>query len=261
MLLQNKTAVIYGAGGAIGGAVARAFGKEGAKVFLAGRTLSSLEVVARDILQSGGAAEIAEVDAMDEQSVINHAHTIIKMAGSIDISFNAINYGDIHGKALVEMSQESFALPVINAMATQFYTTTVAARYMAKKGSGVILAITAQAGQQPHPNVGGWGVTCAAIESFCRQLSAELGPLGIRVVCLRSAGSPDAPGVDKVFQEHAKKEGISREAFETKLAESTLLKRLPRISEIANAAVIIASDRASAITGAITNLTCGQVVD
>ena len=66
MLLRNKRAVIYGGGGAIGGAVARAFAREGARVFLAGRTLAKLEHVARDISSAGGKAAIAEVDALDD---------------------------------------------------------------------------------------------------------------------------------------------------------------------------------------------------
>ena len=66
MSLEGKTAVIYGGGGSIGGAVARAFAREGAGVFLAGRTLERLEAVANEIRKAGGMAEVAEVDALDE---------------------------------------------------------------------------------------------------------------------------------------------------------------------------------------------------
>jgi 3-oxoacyl-[acyl-carrier protein] reductase len=261
MLLKNKTAVIYGAGGAVGSAVARAFAREGAKVFLAGRTLSSLEVVARDISEAGGAAETAQVDALDEQAIESHLSEVITNAGSIDISFNVIGLGDTQGTPLVEMQREPFALPIVNAMTTHFLTATAAARHMRKNGSGVILALTAQAARKPYPNVGGFGVAGAAIEGFCRQLAAEVSPQGIRVVCLRSAGSPDTPGVDEVFRRHAENAGISREAFEAGIAEKTLLKRLPRLAEVANVAVLMASDQASAITGAIANVTCGEIVD
>jgi 3-oxoacyl-[acyl-carrier protein] reductase len=261
MLLQDKNAIIYGGGGAIGGAVARAFAHEGAKVFLVGRTLATLDKVAEEITAAGGMAETAQVDALDEQAVEKHASEVARKAGRIDISFNAIGLGDTQGAPLAEMSQARFALPIINAMATHFLTATTAARHMAKNGSGVILAITAQAGRNPYPNVGGFGVACAAIEGFCRQLAAEVGPQGIRVVCLRSAGSPDAPGVDEVFRRHAENAGISREAFEAGIADRTLLKRLPKLAEVANAAVLMASDHASAITGAIANITCGEIVD
>ena len=261
MLLANKNAVIYGAGGAIGGAVARAFAREGARVFLVGRTMAKLERVAEDIAAVGGLAETAQVDAIDRQAIEKHISEVVKKAGSIDISFNAIDLGDAQGAPLVEMSAERFALPITTAMRTQFLTATAAAREMAKKGSGVILAITAQVARKPYANSGGFGVACAAIEGLCRQLAAELGPQGIRVVCLRSAGSPDAPGVDAALRLHAESAGVSREAWEATIAEKTLLKRMPKLAEVANAAVLMASDRASAITGAVANVTCGELVD
>ncbi len=259
MLLEKKNVVIYGAGGAIGGAVARAFAHEGAKVFLAGRTLASLNAVAQDITNRGGVAETAHVDALDEQAVESHLADVVRTAGSIDISFNAIGLSDTQGVPLVEMGQEPFVLPVVNAMATHFLTATAATRHMSKNRSGVILALTATA-VLGYPNVGGFGVACAAIEGFCRQLAAEVGPQGIRVVCLRSTGSSDAPGVDEVFHRHAERAGISREAFEADIAEKTLLKRLPKLTEVANVAVLMASDYASAVTGTVANVTCGETL-
>jgi len=261
MLLENKNAVIYGAGGAVGGAVARAFASEGARVFLAGRTEAKLAAVAADIVASGGRSEVVPVDALDAQAVERHAAAIAMQAGTLDISFNAIELGDAQGVPLVEMTPEHFLLPVATAVRTQFLTATAAGRQMAKHGSGVILAITAQAGRQPYANAGGFGVACAAIEAACRQFAAELGPQGIRVVCLRSAGSPDAPGVDEALNLHARNAGMSREAFEASIAEKTLLKRMPKLAEVANMAVLVASDRASAMTGAIANVTCGEIVD
>ncbi len=91
MLLENKNAVIYGAAGSVGGAVARTFAREGAKVHLAGRTLESLDEVAEEIRSAGGAAETAQVDAMDETAVDQHADAVAASAGGIDISFNLIS--------------------------------------------------------------------------------------------------------------------------------------------------------------------------
>jgi shikimate 5-dehydrogenase len=73
MLLEAKTAIIYGGGGAIGSAVARAFAREGARVFLAGRTMNTLDDVARTIRGTGGMAEVARVDAVDPATVAAHA--------------------------------------------------------------------------------------------------------------------------------------------------------------------------------------------
>jgi len=161
----------------------------------------------------------------------------------------------------MDMSVEAFTAAISDVMRSQFLTTRVAGLHMTQQGGGVILAITASPARLPIPLVGNFGVACAAIEGLCRQIAVDLGPQGVRAVCLRSAGSPDAPGVAWAFQAHAEGLGITTEAFEATLAAQTMLKRLPRLAEVANAAVIMASDRASAITGTVLNVTCGQVVD
>jgi len=261
MLLENKNAVVYGAAGAVGSAVARAFAREGAHVFLAGRTAATLEALAGEIAAAGGKADFSVVDALDEQSVESFVSSVAQRAGSIDISFNAIGLEDDQGLPLIEMTQQRFALPVNIALTSHFYTANAATRHMAKNRSGVIMAITANAARTAQANMGGFGVACAAIEGFCRQLAAEVGRHGIRVVCLRSSGSPDAPGVSEVLNQHAANAGISRQEFETRFAASTLLKRLPLLAEVANVAVLMASDLASPITGAVANVTCGELVD
>lgn len=262
MLLKNKNAVIYGGSGAVGSAVARAFALAGAKVFLTGRTLEKLHAVSKEILNAGdGLIEIARVDALNKEAVETHLDEVVQKAGSIDISFNAIGLNDIQGYPLIGMENEQFTSPILNAVNTHFITATAAARHMSKNRSGVILAITANAARRPYINVGGFGVACAAIEGFCRQLAVEVGTYGIRVVCLRSAGSSDAPGVDEVFRQHAEAAGISREAFEADFAQKTMLKRLPRLYEIADTAALMASDKASAVTAAVINLTCGELAD
>jgi len=261
MLLQNKHAVIYGAGGAIGGAVARAFAREGARVFLVGRTQAPLEALAQEITQVGGMADAAQVDALEEPAVEQHLSAVVNSAGRIDISFNAIAIGYNQGDPLTEMSVAEFTLPLADAMKTQFLTTRAAARQMRKQGAGVILALTASPARLAVANSGNFGVACAAIEGLCRQLAADMGPVGVRVICLRSAGSPDGAVVSNVMRQLAELQGITQEEFEANLAEKTLLKRMPKLAEVANVAVLMASDRASAITGMVANVTCGEIVD
>ncbi len=261
MELKNKNAVIYGAAGAIGSSVAIAFAKEGARVFLAGRTRSKLEIIANQIIADGGRAEIAEVDALNKDQVETQLTKMLFRAGSIDISFNAISINDMQGAPLIAMEYDQFILPIITAMTSHFITTTAAVKHMSNKAGGVILAITANAARKPYNDSGGFGVACAAIEGYCRQLSLEAGKKNIRVVCIRSAGSPDSQGVDKVFTLHAKNAGITCGEFEDNFAERTMLKRLPRLREIANTAVLMASDKASAITAAVINATCGELAD
>ena len=136
MLLEGRNAVIYGGGGSIGGAVARAFAREGARVFLAGRTRTSLENVAEEIRSAGGAAETAVVDALDEKAVDDHADAVAVEAGRIDICFNLISHGDVQGIPLVEMAPEDFERPVLTALRTMFLTSRAAARHMIRQGSG-----------------------------------------------------------------------------------------------------------------------------
>ena len=240
MLLEHKKAVIYGAAGAIGGAVARAFAREGADLFLAGRTRARVESIAYEISATGGVAEAAEVDALDEDAIEKHMD-------------------DVQGTLLVDMSAEDFAQPVIKATRTQFLTARAAARRMVRQGSVVIMSITVA--PTPVPHHGGFGVACAAVEGLWRSFAAELGPHGIRLVILRSAGSPDAPDIKETFEHHARAAGISPEEFLAEASSGTLLRRLPMLSEVAEAAVVMASDRASAMTGVMANVTCGFWVD
>jgi 3-oxoacyl-[acyl-carrier protein] reductase len=259
MLLENKNAVIYGAGGAIGGAVARAFARDGARVFLAGRTLAKVETVAEELSSAGGTAEAAQVDALDEQAVERHIGEVAGKAERIDILFNAIGMEDIQGIPLLEMPLEDFAQPVVMATRTQFLTARAVARHMVEQGSGVILTVTAE--PTPSRNIGGFGVACSAIEGLWRSLAAELGPHGIRLIVLRSAGSPDTPAVQEVWKVHAEAAGVPLEDYTADSGSGTLLRRLPLLAEVANAATIMASDRASAMTGAMVNVTCGALVD
>src|SRR5688572_11545743 len=86
--LENKVAVIYG-NGAVGTTVAKSFANEGAQVYLVGRTLGRLEATAQQITSLGGNIEIAQVDAMNEDSVERHIEDVIRRSGKVDISFNA----------------------------------------------------------------------------------------------------------------------------------------------------------------------------
>jgi 3-oxoacyl-[acyl-carrier protein] reductase len=260
-LLAGKSAVIYGAAGDMGSGIARAFAGEGAHVCVVGRTLERVEALASSITAAGGSAEAARVDALDRESVEKHLDALVATRGRIDISFNLINLGGPQGTALTDMKREDFAEPIETAMRTHFITGTAAGRHMSRQKGGVILALTAQVARKPYTTSGGFGVACAAIEGLCRQLAIELGPDNVRVVTLRSSGSPDAAGVSAAIAEHARAAGVSLGEFKARIAEKTMLKRMPTVAEVASAAVIVASDRASAMTAAVTNLTCGEIAD
>lgn len=260
-MLNGKNAVIYGAGGAIGGAVARTFAREGATVFLAGRTEATLDRVAADVATGGGAAHVAVVDATDPRAVVDHVAAIAAMVGHVDILFDAVGMHDVQGTPLVDMPVDDVVLPVVTALRTRFLTARAVARHMVEQHSGVIMTVTAGPAREATPHIGGFGVACEAIEGLWRTWAAELGPHGVRVVCLRSAGSPDAPAIGGMAALHADATGVTPEEFLADLGRGTLLGRLPMLAEIADAATILASDRASALTGTYVNATCGSPVD
>jgi len=264
MILKNKNAVIYGAGGAIGSAVAKAFAKEGANIFLTGRKISKLEPVAKEINAAGGSAEIAIVDALNEDDVRRHLQLVMEKFGGIDISFNAIGIPQtgVQGIPLTQLSAESFVMPATIYLKSHFLTATAAAKFMIPKNRGVILTLTATPGKIAARLVGGMAPAWAAIESLTRTLAGELGYAGIRVVCLRADGMPETDTITEVFALHAKGAGMpSNKEFQSLMESMTLLKRLPKLEEVANAAVFIASDQAGAITGTTVNLSCGSVMD
>jgi 3-oxoacyl-[acyl-carrier protein] reductase len=249
MLLEGKNAVIYGAGGSIGGAIARAFAREGAAVYLAGRTLQSLEKVADQVRSAGGAADTAQLDALDEHQVDAHAEAVAAKAGSIDISVNLISQGDVQGTPLAEMSLEDFMQTVVTTVKTMFLTSRAAARHMIRQGSGVILAFGGYG--DPLPNLGGLQVAFGAIESLRRNLACELGPHGIRVVTLQTGGVPESIPAD--FQ--------ARDAIAEQIARRTMLGRAATLDDVGNAAAFAASDYARTMTATALNITCGSVVD
>jgi NAD(P)-dependent dehydrogenase (short-subunit alcohol dehydrogenase family) len=263
MMLKDKAAVIYGAGGEIGGAVARAYAAEGANLFLTGRSLASVEVVAKEILSAGGFAEAAEVDALDEQAVEKHLQSMTDKAGRVDISFNAVGIPDtkILGVPLVELDVEQFSLPIAAYTTSYFLTARLAARRMIANRSGVIMRVTALHSRTGIPLVGGYGPAMAAMEALTRDLSAELAPHGIRVVGLRPQAMPETPTIKEAFEPRAKASGMTWEQWQEFLASKTHARRLMTLEEMANMAVLIASDKASGMTGTTVNLTMGSLDD
>jgi NAD(P)-dependent dehydrogenase (short-subunit alcohol dehydrogenase family) len=262
-MLKDKVAVMYGAGGAIGGAVAHAFAHEGARVFLTGRNLPPVELVAKEIVADGGSAEPAEVDALDEHSVDAHLRTVIEQAGRVDISFNAVGIPNagILGIPLVDLDVGQFFLPITSSVRSYFLTARSAARLMVPNGSGVIMTVTATHAREGIPLVGGYGPAQAAKEALTRDLSAELAPHGIRVVGLRPQAMPETRTIRDAFEPRAEASGMTWEQWEEMLASRTHPKRLMTLEEMANVAAFLASDRASAMTGTTVNLTMGRLDD
>jgi len=263
--LAGRVAIIHGGGGAIGGAVARAFAQDGARVFLAGRTAASLERVALGLRAAGFEADVAVVDALDEQAVDAHADEVATRAGGIDIALNAVGFAHVQGPPLAELALDAFLHPIVAYARTNFLTARAAARHMRARGRGVILTLSTPGARMSGTGFLGNGTSSAGVEGFSRLLAGELGGDGIRVVCLRPHAIPEALAVSHtrtVFEGFARRLGTTVDAMVAERARhGTLLGRFPTLDQVAAVAAFAASDGAGAMTGAIANLTCGSLVD
>ncbi|HET6285679.1 MAG TPA: SDR family oxidoreductase [Amycolatopsis sp.] len=256
MSLQNKNAVIYGAGGSIGGEVAKEFAARGARVFLTGRHESPLTRLADEIKKAGGLAEVAVVDAMDETAVDAHAASVVSEAGSLDISLNLVPRGDVQGTPLVEMSVEDFVRPITTGVTTNFITARAGARHMVTQGSGVLLALDSGSAQG-SPMMGATGSVDAALDTYIRNLAVEIGPHGVRALGIWVAGIPETFTPEKLSavnnQLPASPEMV--ENVLNGLKEARMTKRSPRLAEVARTLAFLASDDAMGITGTFVNVT------
>lgn len=250
MLLENKTAIVYGAAGSIGSAVARAYAREGAQVHLAGRTEARLQAVADAIQGTGGIAHAAPVDVLDRTAVQQHARRVAELGGGIDVAFNATANDDIQGTGLLELPFDQFMQPVVKALSAHHAIATAVAAEMAPRGRGVILVMAG--GREAIPRLGGSHVAWAALAGLCRQLAADLGPQGIRVAWLLSPGSPlsddEAPHSEPAPGAPPGTQGL-------------IPRHQPSLQEVADVATFLASDAARTITAAEINLTGGAVID
>ena len=258
-LLKNKNCIIYGAAGGLGSGIAKSFAREGANLFLTGRTLQTLQRLAGEIGASDRSVEIAVVDALDEVAVQEHAHSVVSQAGAIDVSFNLITRGDVQGIPLIEMTAEQLLRPVTAGLQSQFCTATVAARQMVLQGSGVILYLTSGSSQGLAPNMGGTGPADAATEAFLRYLAAEVGKAGVRVVGIWTAGVPETFALEDDPNESRRASGLTANQIEEMISSRSMLGRAPRLAQVAETATFLASDAAAAITGTVVNASCGLV--
>jgi 3-oxoacyl-[acyl-carrier protein] reductase len=264
-MLEKKVAIVHGGGGAIGGAIARAFARQGAHVFLTGRTLPRMEAVARSIRDAGGRAELARVDAFDATAVNAHIEEVLARAGRLDVVMNAIGVGHVQGKSLAQLGLDEFTTPIHGHMRAMFVIAQASAPPMVKQGSGVLMSLSTPGSHQAGTGYLGYGVACAAIEAMTRLLAADLGPSGVRVVCLRPDAMPEAVAAGshagEIFEEVARLTGSTVQKMLADYAQAHLLRRLPTLAQVAETAAFVASDFGGAMTGTTVNLSCGGMVD
>lgn len=249
MLLDGKVAVIYGAG-SIGGAVAKAFGAEGARVFVGDRTGAKAEALAAEIGAAGGVARGLEVDALDEGSVRRFVETVVGEAGRLDVSFNLISVGDVQGTQLAEMDWDDFVTPIERAVRSNFLTVKAAVPKMVRGGGGVVLFFGGSGDPVPNYSIGGFQVALHAVETMRRQYSSELGAQGVRFVTMRTGGVPDTiPAMDGGAE-------LARS-----LNEATMTGQAATLEDVGAVAAFVASDKARTMTAATVNVSAGALID
>ena len=263
-ILADKNAVVFGAGGSIGAAVAKAFAAEGARVFLAGRTKSSLEAAVKQIASAGGSVKTAAVDTLDDAAVKEYVDGVVEQTGKIDVVVDvtgprAQEYGN--GKLAVDLPIEEFMVPQTTMLRSRFITARAAARHMVKQRSGVIIFVTGSPARAHTPGVTAIGAAFGAMETLTENLAFEVSPFGVRVVCLRTLANTDSRSIQDTMDFLASRLSITKEQATTQIAQSSFLKIPATIQDTANAAVLIASDRARMLTGTVVNATAGAALD
>jgi 3-oxoacyl-[acyl-carrier protein] reductase len=263
-ILKGKYAVVFGAGGSVGAAVAKEFAAEGAEVFLAGRSKSNVEAVARQIITDGGHAHTQVIDARDDLAVNEYIDGIVQRAGSIDIVFNAVGplaseYGN--GKNAVDLPIEEFMVPLATVVKSHFITARAAARHMVKQHSGVIIFLTGSPARGHIEGATAIGTAFGAIESLTENLAVELGPSGVRVVCLRTTANIDTRTIKQTMDILSSKMNVTNDQAIERIASLNFLKVPANTSDTAKAAAFLASDRARMMTGTVVNSTAGAALD
>jgi NAD(P)-dependent dehydrogenase (short-subunit alcohol dehydrogenase family) len=263
-ILNGKHAVVFGAGGTIGAAVAKEFAAEGAEVFLSGRTRANVEAVAKHITSNGGRAHTAVVDTVDDAAVNRYINSIVNETGKIDIMIDvagplAKEYGN--GKFAVDLPVEEFMVPLATMVRSRFITARSAARQMIKAHSGVIILVTGSPARPHVPGGTAIGAAFAAMENLAGSLAFEISQFGVRVVCLRTLANIDSRSIQDTMDFVAGQLNITKDQAIAQIAQSNFLKVPATVSDTANGAVLLASDRARMLTGTVLNATAGAVLD
>jgi len=263
-ILKGKHAVVFGAGGSIGTAVAKEFAKEGAEVFLSGRTKSAVEAVAAEIIAKGGRAHVSAVDTLDDGAVNQYLDGIVKQAGKVDTILDAAGplaqqYGN--GKLAVDLPIDQFMVPLDTMVRSRFVTARAAARHMVRQRSGVIIFVTGSPARPHVPGATAIGAAFGAIENLTANLAFEVSPFGVRVVCVRTLANVDSTSIQDTMEFLAGQPNITKDQAMAQIARSNFLRASATVQDTANAAVLVASDRGRMLTGTVVNATAGAALD
>ena len=170
-----------------------------------------------------------------------------------------IEYGN--ATSTMELPVEQFMLPITSIVQSQFIAARSAAKHMMRERSGVLVFLSGTLSRGISPNTSAIGATFGAVESLTRCLATELGPSGVRVVCVRSMGMAETRTMQQTYEMGGQAMGIPKEKMQEIVTSKALLRRSPSVAETARLVAFLASDDATTMTGAIVNSSCGQVLD
>ena len=256
-LLENKNALVFGAKGALGRQVAKAFKESGANIYLSDINVEGIE--------SSDLGEIRRVDTLNEEEVNGYFSWFDRENVPVDIVINlsASNPAEYnHGKPALDVSLEQFLIPLKTTTANQFVTAKAAFPLMLKQNSGVIIFITSTLAKVGSPWSAALTASHAATEGLVKSLANEWGAESVRVLGVRSEAMPDSPTIDYTFETMGANMGMSRDEMQGFIEQQkTALKRLPSTAETADVIVLAASELAGYMTGTMLNHSGGHILE
>lgn len=244
MHLQAKVAIVTGSGHGIGRAIAKRFALASAKVVIAELDTQRGEQVCQEIVKDGGAALFVQTDVSSRPAVEALVATTLHVFGQIDVLVNNAGLTGPNGPFL-EVTQEVWDRVIRVNQTAVFLCSQVVARVMATARQGSIINISSVNGLVPQPRCVAYAAAKAAVESITKSMAIDLAPYNIRVNTI-------APGP---IQSHLPDEAAPSPN------ESTLLSRTGLPAEIAAAALFLASDEASFITGERVGVDGGMLIN
>lgn len=257
-MLEARTAVVHGAAGSVGRAVARAFADKGARVHLTGRTLASLHGLAEELTASGGRVSASALDVTDAAATTEHARSVKESDGRIDIAFTAVTYDEVQGTALHDIPVGDVEQTLLTTTRAHLHTVRAVAPYMIEQRDGVIQTMVGYG--PPHPLMGSTALAWQLVEAMYRQFAVELGPAGVRVQWFRTGGFREsilaAPEYGSSYAGDA-----STTDLLASLDDGTALGRLPSVEDAGAFAAFAASPAGRSLTATGFNMTSGAFSD
>ncbi|VVE14420.1 3-ketoacyl-ACP reductase [Pandoraea eparura] len=252
MRLQEKVAIVTGAGSGFGEGIAKTFAHEGAAVIVNDLNREAGERVAEDIVKAGGRAAFVYGDVSREDDHVTLLHEAVTRFGHLDIVVN--NAGTTHrNKPLLEVTEAEFDRVYAVNVKSIFWSARAVIPYFLQRGAGVMINIASTAGVRPRPGLVWYNGSKGAVITASKAMAAEFGPKNIRVNCVNpvigdTGLTAEFMGVPNTPENRAK------------FLAGIPLGRFSTPQDIANACLYLASDDAAFITGVCLEVDGGRCI-